>query len=243
MNFLQLAQRACIECGVASNQAIATALPTVVGATGSLGRVCNWVADAFSDIAQDHDDWSWLRSSNILGAGVSFTTVNGQASYPIGTGAGTVGVLTDNFGKWDRESFWSYTTANGTSDEIPLGEVTFDYWRAVYMNNANRNVRTRPVAFAVGPDQSICLGPNVNANYTVTGDYFMVAPVLSADADIPFGLPTRFHMLCVYRAMCKYGGYESAPEVYQRGKEEGDSMYAQLQALRAPRISMGGALA
>lgn len=203
----------------------------------------NWVADAFSDVAQAHDDWSWLRSSNILGAGVSFATINGQASYQLGTGVGTVGVLTDNFGKWDRESFWSYTTANGFSDEIPLGEVSFDYWRAVYMSNANRNVRTRPVAFAVGPDQSICLGPNVNANYTVTGDYFLVAPVLSADADIPFGLPTRFHMLCVYRAMCKYAGYEGAPEVMQRGTTEGNSMYAQLEALRAPRIGFGGPLA
>lgn len=243
MTYLQMCQRACVECGVASNTAVATALPTVIGATGSVGRVVNWVADAFSDIAQDHDDWSWLRSSQILGQGVSFTTVNGQASYPLGTGPGTVGVATDVLGKWDAETFWSFTTSNGFSDEIPLGEVTFDYWRAVYMNNANRNVRTRPVAFAIGPDLSINLGPNVNGNYTVTGDYFMVAPVLAADADVPLGLPTRFHMLVVYRAMIKYGFYESAQEVTARGNQENDGMYAQLQALRAPRISFGGALA
>lgn len=243
MNFLQMAQRTCIECGVASNAAIATALPTVVGASGSTGRVVGWVADAFSDIAQDHDDWDWLRSSNILGAGFSFQTVAGQASYPLGTGPGTVGVTTDVLGKYDRETIWNYTTAVGFNDEINMGEVPFDVWRATYMSNANRNVRTRPVAFAVGPDLSINLGPNVNANYTVTGDYFMVAPVLTLDADIPFGLPTRFHMLCVYRAMMKYGGYESAPEVYQRGSQENDGMYAQLQALRAPRITFAGALA
>ncbi len=50
-------------------------------------------------------------------------------------------------------------------------------------------------------------------------------------------------MLIVYRTMIKYGGYESAPEVYNRGTEENAGMYAQLQAVRAPRISFGGSLA
>ena len=241
--YLELCQRTAIECGVASNTAIATALPTVTGATGSLRRVVNWVADAFSDIAQDHEDWGWLRSSSILGSGVTFQTVAGNASYPLGTGAGTVGVLADSFGKWDREAIWSYTTANGFTDEINLAEVPFDVWRSTYMSNANRNVRSRPMVFAVGPNQSLCLGPNVSAAYTVTADYFMVAPVLALDADVPFGLPANYRMLIVYRAMIKYGGFESAPEVSQRGMQENAGMYAQLTALRAPRISFGGALA
>lgn len=232
-----------MECGVASNAAIATALPTVVGASGSTGRVVNWINDAWTDIQMDHDDWDFMRSSKILGQGVSFTTIAGQASYPLGTGAGTVGVAVDNFGKWDRETIWNYTTAVGFSDEINMDEIPFDVWRSTYMSNANRNVRTRPVAFAVGPDQSLCLGPNVNANYTVTGDYFVAPTEMVADTDIPVGIPTRFHMLIVYRAMMKYGGYESAPEVYQRGSQENDGMYAQLQTVRAPRIGWGGALA
>lgn len=232
-----------MECGVASNQAITIALPTVVGATGSLGRIVNWINDAWTDVQMDHDDWDWMRSSNILGAGVSFATVNGQASYPLGTGAGTVGVATDSFGKWDRETFWSYTTLVGFADEIELGEVPFDVWRSTYMSNANRNVRTRPVAFAVGPDQSVNLGPNVNANYTVTADYFVAPTEMVADTDVPTGLPVRFHMLIVYRTMMKYAGYESAPEVMQRGQSEAAGMYAQLQAVRAPRIGFGGALA
>lgn len=237
---LDLCQRAAIECGVASNTAIATALPTIIGATGSLGRVVNWVGDAWTDIQMDRDDWDWMRSSQILGNGVSFTTIAGQFSYPLGTGAGTVGVTAANFGKWDRETFWSYTTANGFADEINLGEVPFDVWRATYMSNANRNVRTRPMAFAVGPDQSINLGPNVNALYTVTGDYFVAPTEMTVDADIPTGLPLRFYMLIVYRAMIKYGEYEAAPEVVQRGTEENAGMYAQLLGARAPRISWGG---
>lgn len=241
--FLDLCQRACVECGVASTQAITAALPTVVAASGSVGRVVNWVGDAWTDVQMAFDDWDWMRSSQILGQGVSFQTVNGQASYPLGTGVGTVGVAVDAFGKWDRETIWSFTTANGFSDEINLGEVPFDVWRATYMSNANRNVRSRPEVFAVGPNQSLCLGPNVNANYTVTGDYFAAPSEMVADLDTPTGLPTRFNMLCVYLTMCKYAGYESAPEVMQRGSQEAAVMYAQLRAVRAPRLSWGGSLA
>lgn len=243
MNFLQLAQRAAIECGVASSQAIQVALPTVVGTTGSLGRIVLWVNDAWSDIQMAHDDWTWMRSSNILGNGVAFLTVAGQASYPLGTGIGTVGVAVDAFGKWDRETFRNFTTTVGFRDETPMDEIDFDVWRNGYMLGAMRSVQTRPVAIAVGPDQSLNLGPPPNSQYTITGDYFVAPTEMVADSDVPVGLPTRFHMLIVYQAMLKYAGYESAPEVFARATSENDTMYSQLLSVRAPRIGFGGALA
>src|SRR6202035_1598843 len=129
---------------------------------------------------------------------------------------GTVGVDVESFGKWDRTTIWSSTTANSYLDEINLGEVTFDAWRGAYMNNANRNVRSRPTVFAVGPDQSLCLGPNVNGLYTVTADYFVAPSVMVADTDVPVGLPSRFHMLIVYSVMISAGQYDAASEVVER---------------------------
>lgn len=257
MNYLQLCQRACVECGVASGTAIKLALPTVATATGSIGRVVGWVADAWTDIQMDHDDWDWMRSSSLLGLGCSFSTVAGQASYPLGgnsdfggdfggdfaAAVGTVGIAPDLFGKWDPETFRSYPTAVGFAGEMFLDEIPFNAWRNYYMLGAQRLVKTRPVVVAIGPDQSLNLGPPSDGLYTITGDYFVAPSEMVADADVPIGLPTRFHMLIVYRAMMKYAGYESAPEVYQRGSEENASMYAQLQAVRAPTISFGGALA
>lgn len=240
---MQLCQRACIECGVASGQAILTALPTVTGASGSVGRVVNWVNDAWSDIQMEHDDWDFMRSSSLLGAGISFATVAGQASYPLGTGPGTVGVGVDAFGKWDAGTFRVFPTAVGFSGETALDDIAFDAWRNSYMWGAQRTVQTRPVVIAVGADQSLCLGPPPNSLYTVTGDYFVAPSDMVADNDVPIGLPTRFHLLIVYRCMMKYGGYESAPEVYQRGSQEEAGTYAQLQAVRAPKIGFGGALA
>ncbi len=243
MNLLQLSRRACVECGVASDAAISTVLGTVFGASGSVGRVVNWVGDAWNELQGSHDDWSWMRSSNILGQGIAFQTIAGQASYPLGTGPGTVGVAIDNFGKWDPETFRNYSTASGFVNEMFMDEIPFDVWRDSNMLGAMRNVQTRPVNIAVGPDQSLCLGPPPNSQYTITGDYFMAPSVMVADTDLPMGLPTRFHMLIVYSAMKKYAGYESASEVFERGDREFKPMMAQLMALRAPRITFGGSLA
>lgn len=243
MNFLDLARRAAIECGVASGSAIVTALPTVTGATGSLGRICGWVADGWSDLAMAHDDWDFLRSANALGGGVTINTIAGQASYPLGTGPGTVGVTADAFGKWDRETFRCFPTLTGPNGEAYIDEIPFDDWRDAYYFGANRLVQTRPVAIAVGPDNSLCLGPPSNGLYTVTADYYRAPNELVLDTDVPFGLPARFHMCIVYQAMMKCGGYESAPELFQRGSQEYAVQFAQLEALRAPRMSFGGALA
>jgi hypothetical protein len=243
MTYLDICRRTAVECGVASTVAITTAMPTTGLAAGSLGRIVNWVNDAWTDIQMDHDDWSWMRSSNLLGGGVSFQTVAAQSSYPLGTGAGTVGVIADNFGKWDCPTFRNYTTSVGFQNEMYLDEIPYDRWRDSYMLGAMRAQQTRPYVVAIGPDQSLCLGPPPNGLYTVTGDYFVAPSEMALDSDVPTGLPTRFHMLIVYRTMLKYAGYESAPEVYQRGSEENAGMYAQLEALRAPAISFGGALA
>lgn len=237
VNYLQLCQRTAVECGAQGT------LTTVVGAAGSLGRIVEWVGDSWSDIQMDHDDWDWMRSSNLLGAGVSFVTVAGQASYPLGTGPGTVGVAVDAFGKWDRGTFRNFTTAVGFRNETYMDDISFDTWRNSYMYGAMRSEQTRPITIAIGPDQSLNLGPPPNGQYTITGDYFVAPQDLALDADVPLGLPTRFHILIVYRAMLKYAGYESAPEVYERASRENAGTYAQLMALRAPRFSWGGTLA
>lgn len=237
MNYLQICQRLAMECGVSGT------LTTTVGQVGSLGRIVTWANQGWDELQTEHDDWGWMRSSNILGAGASFATVAGQASYPLGTGAGTCGISVATFGKWARNTFRNYTTSVGVSNEMFLDYIDFDVWRDGYMLGAMRSVQTRPVAVAIAPDQSVCVGPPPNALYTVTGDYFMAPTAMAADADVPIGLPVSYHMTIVYRAMMMYAGYESAPEVFQRGQADYNSNLRALEALRLPEIGFGGALA
>lgn len=241
MTFLQLAQRLATESGVSGM------LSTTAGQAGSLGRIVNWVGAAWNEIQTAHDDWDWMRASSILGSGVSFAPAAAQFNAPLGTGGGQVGVAADSFGKWDEATFRCYTTATFVSSGYPLDEIfmdciDFDIWRDAYMLGAMRAVQTRPYVIAIGPDQSLSLGPPPNGLYTITGDYWMAPSLLVNDADVPAGLPTRWHMLIVYKALLKYGLYEAAEDVVQRAQTEWDIMYRQLEARRLARMGFGGAL-
>lgn len=237
MNYLQLCQRFVRECGISGT------LSTVSGQSGEMLRVADWVGQAWLELQSKHDDWEWMRSSGLLGAGASFTTVAGTFVYPLGVGTGKTGVDPAVFNKWDRATFRCYTTAAGKNDEMPLDLVGYDAWRDAYMMGAMRLVQTRPVAIAVAPDLSLCVGPPPTAGYTVTGDYFRAPVAMTADGDLPTGLPSQFHMAIVYLAMTYYAGYEAAPEVIDRGQVGYAKLVAQLEALRAPEIGMVGALA
>ena len=86
MNFLALCQRAASECGVSGT------ITTTAGQVGSVARIVSWVGDSWNDIQCAHDDWIWMRASNILGSGISITPAAAQYNIPLGTGAGQVGV-------------------------------------------------------------------------------------------------------------------------------------------------------
>jgi hypothetical protein len=268
MNFLQLCQSAALNCGVSGT------LQTTSGQIGSLGRIVQWVSDSWSELQALHDDWDWMRASNILGSGISVVPGNGQFNIQLGTDIGQVGVATDSFGKWDLITFRTYSTMNaigglesggigsypiglfgigqpfggnsfggGGTDETFLDCIPFDVWRDAYMFGAMRKVRTRPVAIAIGPDQSLCLGPPPNGLYTVTGDFWIAPTLMVNDTDVPLGLPLRYHILVVWRAMQKYGYYESAADVLQRAEFEWNTMFRELEARRLPAMSFSGALA
>jgi hypothetical protein len=237
VNYLQLVQALGVEGGIAGS------ISTTSGLTGEAARLLGWINQAWNELQTARPDWKFMRSSVLLGAGASFTTVGGTAYYTLGTGPGTVGVAAANFGSWAIDSFRNYATAAGFTNEIPMEPIGFEDWRDAYMLGANRNVQTRPVVVAIGPSMEVCLGPPPNALYTVTGDYFIAPTAMAADGDTPTGLPARYHMLIVYKALLKYGGYEAAPEVLARARSEYATLYDELEALYAPRIGIGGAFA
>ncbi len=256
MNFLQLCQRAVTDCGASGT------LTTTAGQVGSLQRIINWVGDAWNELQTEHDDWDWMRSSSLLGGGVTFSPAASQYNTPLGTGTGQLGVAVDSFGKWDEETFRCYTTSIAASggigigaigempigggvplDEIFMDCIDYDIWRNAYMLGAMRAVQTRPYVFAIGPDKSINVGPPPNGLYTITGDYWTAPTLMVLDTDVPVGLPTRFHLLIVYDAMLKYGEYEAATDVMERAQRERNKLMRKLEVIRLPKMGWGGALA
>lgn len=231
MNFLALCKRVRQECGITG-----TGPSTVVSQTGELGRIVDWTNDAWRDIQTAHMDWDWMRAS------ASFATVQAQAVYPLGSGAGTCGVTVANHGRWIRNTARCYVTSVGTNSEAILGYIPYEAWRNTYQFGATRQAYSRPVEFTIAPDRSICLGPVALSGYTVTLDYFSAPVDLAADADIP-SLPTQYHLAIVYKAMMYYGAYEAAVEVYQRGEVEFKKLMQRMNADRVPEVTWGAALA
>jgi hypothetical protein len=221
VNFLQLCQRTARECSVSG-----VGPPTVINQIGELSRIVNWVATALNDIETAHPDWGWMKKD------VSFPTIAGQGQY---TPAQT-GIAADTFGMWEMTRWRNYVTTVGNISEIDMLAVSYDDWRDSYNFGATRYTQSRPMVVAVAPDQSLCLGVIPADGYTITGEYFRAPEILAADADLP-DLPVQFHMMIVYKAMMYYGGYEAAPEVYNRGELEFGKMMARLDALRLPPMS------
>jgi hypothetical protein len=236
MNYLQLGQRMVSDCGISGT------LSTMQSQTGEFLRVTNWINQAWEELQTKHDDWEWMKSSFLLGGGVSFVTVAAQASYPLGAGAGTVGLAATSFGKWDINSFRNFNTVAGFAGEIFMDPITFESWRNSYMYGSMRSVKTRPVAVAIGPDKSVCVGPPSDGSWTVNGDYWQAPTLMAADIDVPTNLPAQFHMAIVYSAMMMYGAYEAASEVYARGETGYNKLMAELEVNYAPRIGFAGAL-
>ena len=100
-----------------------------------------------------------------------------------------------------------------------------------------------PVVVTETPDTSLGLGPTPGpVGYTVTGDYFAEPSEMVLATDVPV-MPAKHHMIIVYRAMMYYGGFESAPEVYQRGEAEFNKLRRRMERDRMPMIGVAGALA
>ena len=226
MNYLQLVARLKRKCRVTG-----AAPASIENATSEeVNRLMDWINEAWMDIQETRQDWGWMRGS------CSFTTVAGQAIYtPAETG------VTD-FGNWTRDTWRIYTTSVGMPSEQFLIYRDYESWRNLYQFGSMRTSQTQPVDLTITPEKSIGLGPLPTAGYTVIGDYFKLPTEMSLNADTP-ALPSRFHMLIVYRAMMFYGVSEAAPEVYEEGKTEFNRMMSRVTENNLPELMATGEFA
>lgn len=226
--FLDLVTRTFKECRCSGG-----APSTVTGVTGEAERITNWVSGAWLSIQQVHEDWQFLQSS------FSFVTIAGQAEYtPL-----QAGIAAGTFGLWKtwEDTPRNYITATGVSSEFEMNEQSYDAWRILYDFGPLKDIRTRPVEFAITPAKSFALGPYPAAGYTVTGKYYTAPVSLSADTDIPT-LPRQYLMAIVGGAMMEYAADKAASEVYQRGKQWYDQYIGRMELARLPKMQSGGAL-
>lgn len=230
MNYLQLLNRARVECGVSG---ASTALPTAQGLTGEAARMASWVNSAWVDIQTSKEDWQWMREP------VQFNTVTQQQIYtPANAG------ISSTFGNWKRDSFRCSSVGQSYRDEQLLNYMEWTTFRNLYIYANMRTTYARPVVVTIDPDKSLGFGSIPDQPYVIAGEYYVKPTEFSADSDAPpSGFPDRFHMAIVYRAMMYYAGYEAAPEVYARGEMEFKRLMNRLEIDQLPTLISGAPLA
>jgi hypothetical protein len=225
MNLLQLVNQARVECGVSG-----PSLTTVQNLTGESARIASWVQQAWIDIQTSKEDWLFLRNT------FSFNTTAQVWEY-----SATAAGLTD-FGNWKRDSFRCSTVGSNHGDEQLMNYMEWTTYRNLYQYANMRQTYARPVVVSIMPNKDLAFGAIPNQAYLIDGEYYTQPVSLSADTDVP-GIPARFQMIIVYRAMMYYAGFESAPEVLSRGDFEYRRLYSRMEIDQLPTIVSGPPLA
>lgn len=227
MNLLALTNQLRVECGVSG-----PSLSTVQNQTSTTenSRLTAWVKQAWIDIQTSKEDWLFLREN------FQFNTTALTWSY-----SSTAAGLSD-FGNWKRDSFRCSTVGQNYADEQLLNYMDWTTYRNLYQYGNMRSTYARPVVVSIQPSKDLAFGSIPDAAYTIVGEYYTQPVGLSADTDSP-AIPDRFHMMIVYRAMMYYAGYESAPEVLERGTSEYARLYSRLEIDQLPTIVSGPPLA
>lgn len=229
MNFLQLAQRLRQEVSGSG-----TGPSSVVGQTGELKRIVDWIATADEDIQRKHNEWRFMRS------GFTVNTVANTAGYAFGACTDTTSSLAiAAFRAWARDSFKIYLQSSGVAGERPLDYISYDDWYRQY--NTATQTASFPTEFTILNNLSISLGAKPNAVYVVTGEYQKAVTTMTANTDTPV-YPSEYHLLPMYRAMMKYGRYTGATEVYQDGQNEYRRMMNEMELTQLPDFLMPGPL-
>jgi hypothetical protein len=236
VNFLQLCQRTRQECGITG-----TGPTAVTGQTGELKRVVDWVAEAYRRICAKEARWMFLRSEFSVN-----TVADTQAYVPTdctdsvisqAIGHATVG----KFRSWVTDSFWIYLQSAGVGTRRQFWPCNYFDFRYRYQMQATTN--TFPAEWTIRMrDNALLLGPKPDAVYVVQGEYYRVAPALTADADEPV-FPEDYHMLIVWYAKHLYAGFEESVGVWADSDNHAKSVWYDLRRDWLPRLSTGGPLA
>jgi hypothetical protein len=229
MNFLQLVNQLRYECGV-SGPALTTVAGQLAGSENA--RMVAWIQQAWNDIQTSKEDWLFLREP------FQFNTVTQQQIYT----PAQAGITASTFGNWKRDSFRCSSVGANYADEQLLNYMDWTTFRNLYIYANMRNTYARPVVVTIDPHKNLGFGAIPDIPYVIVGEYYTQPLQLTLDADEP-AIPSRFHMIIVYRAMMYYAGYEAAPEVMSRGEFEYKRLYSRLDIDQLPTTVSGPPLA
>tara|TARA_Y100000310_G_scaffold136383_1_gene135242 strand:- start:7329 stop:8015 length:687 start_codon:yes stop_codon:yes gene_type:complete len=214
MDYLAICKRLRQEAGLSG-----TGPTTVTGQTGEMGRITDWAATAYDDVQNEHTTWRFLRTD------FSFSTVASTQAYSPSD------VSITDFATWiveHRDGAGAIRLYSSVPDETRMQFMPWEEFREAFLFANNRTQTQRPTIVSVKPDNSLIFFAIPDAVYTVNGERYKAAAVLSGDTDEP-NFPSRFHMIVVWKALMYYGAWAAAGEKYELGKIRYTAMLRKLE--------------
>lgn len=223
-------------------------MASVVGNTGLLDDIVNWVRDAWVEIQNERRDWRWMRKNFRFETAAAVSSyAYSQVDYDVFSDPTLNDVIqSGTFSHWwvsgalDRPR--SYLKSGGVSGEGWLYYLPYDAFRTTYLIGALATNPGQPVSITVDNLDRLVLHPVPNDVYVVRGEFQQAPEILSTDSQVP-SMPGHYHDLIRYRAMERYGGSNIAGEVISRSITEGGRLMAALELEQLVMPSMGAPLA
>jgi hypothetical protein len=220
--FLQLCEDVARESGAAGRAPV-----SVVGQTGRAAKVVDWVRDAWIEIQNQRDSWSFLQGE-WTGTLTPGTAVYTAASFEI-----------PRFARWggDTPVSRSVTLRDPDQDagqEAPITQLTDPDWRRRYFVGAH--AQGRPVHYAILPDDSIAFGATPDKAYLMRGEYRKSPQILEANGDIP-DMPERFHRAIVWQAIMFMAEHDEGAFAIQTAQRRLNPIMHQMHRDLLPRMT------
>lgn len=185
MNYLQMCQRLARECGVNGT------VVTTAGNKGEIQRVCDWVADSWTELQGDkHWNWMWEQANLTLPSGADRIQTDIPAE------------------RWLKETTYIPMVGSDNGDRF-LDYMPWEVFTQVYPRIYAQNGVT---AWTVDPQNSMRFNAIVSpaVDTTIRCERYKNPTVLVADTDTPVGMPLDLHMVIVYEAMVRYADFDEA---------------------------------
>jgi hypothetical protein len=229
-SFLSLVKDAERESGT-----MPSLLSTVTSTTGRHTNFVNWVAQAWTEIQMEREDWAWMRA-DFEGALTASVDLYDPAALGI-----------ERFGSWVHDTdhgldFTLYTAADGQAGEGYLRFIPWPDFRRVYTVGQSATQTGTPTVITVAPGGSLRVWPVPDAPCTLRGEYMKSPQTLAVDGDIP-EMPTQFHHAIRLKALLKMATFDEAMAQFPVWQRDYAVAFTALVRSQTPRISMGAPLA
>ncbi len=213
MDFLSLCRRLRQETGITN-----TGPSNVTSQTGDLQRIVDWVSEAWLRLQARRDDWAWMWREGTL------SVTSGTKIYSLASTVKTLDVNTLYLGVG--------------SDRYAVTVMDYTDLRDSYRNTEVR----RPSYAAVRPDGDIEFDSVPDQDYTLTFEYFAKPARMTTNIEAPT-IDDEYHMIIVWSALMEYAMFDEAPELYQKGKSNYDTLLAELESNTLPQLEFAGPVA